>query len=418
MIALMTTQRSVAYVILFVVIIGGVAFAISQMRSGKAELGSEIELAPNRKQYLPDEELEGPKLNKALWASFGLLVVVALVLPLYWLAEPGRQDGAKGHYREIFIERGLEMYTKGAQCVNCHGPKGVGGAARYIITDENGNYVSAASWTAPALNNVMYRYSADEVRDVLTYGRPGSPMPAWGVKGGGPNTDQQLTTVMEYLWSIQILPDEMHKQVDDAVKGRDPGLYDRMMAVREKNKKVIDPAGKDFTRLDRADELELGEFLFYLNDPAAGTNSYSCARCHVGGASIGKPWQPVQKIAKAQMAPLLIGIENKLTEKQHFLLVMNGSEFGKQYGANSIGSGRMPGFGVNANFGVKSSFRPEFTDIRPDLGPMGMLYPEQVWSVVTYERNLSVERPDLAAAAAAKSSLSVTPVPAIQGVKK
>ena len=138
----------------------------------------------------------------------------------------------------------------------------------------------------------------------------------------------------------------------------------------------------------------------------------------MGGASIGKPWQPVQKIAKAQMAPLLIGIENKLTEKQHFLLVMNGSEFGKQYGANSIGSGRMPGFGVNANFGVKSSFRPEFTDIRPDLGPMGMLYPEQVWSVVTYERNLSVERPDLAAAAAAKSSLSVTPVPAIQGVKK
>ena len=43
-------------------------------------------------------------------------------------------------------------------------------------------------------------------------------MPAWGVKGGGPNTDQQLDTVIEYLWSVQITPDEVHKQVDDAVK--------------------------------------------------------------------------------------------------------------------------------------------------------------------------------------------------------
>ena len=87
MIALMTTQRSFAYVILAIVLIGGAFVVIAQMRKGKAELGSEIELAPNRKDYLPDEELEGPKLNKALWTAFGLLVIVALALPMYWLAE-------------------------------------------------------------------------------------------------------------------------------------------------------------------------------------------------------------------------------------------------------------------------------------------------------------------------------------------
>ena len=122
MIALMTTQRSFAYVILAIILIGGAFVVLAQMRKGKAELGSEIELAPNRKDYLPDEELEGPKLNKALWTAFGLLVIVALALPMYWLAEPGRQDGAVETYDEIFTERGEVMYTTGAQCVNCHGP--------------------------------------------------------------------------------------------------------------------------------------------------------------------------------------------------------------------------------------------------------------------------------------------------------
>ena len=390
MIALMTTQRSFAYVILAIILIGGAFVVLAQMRKGKAELGSEIELAPNRKDYLPDEELEGPKLNKALWTAFGLLVIVALALPMYWLAEPGRQDGAVKSYDEIFTERGQVMYTTGAQCVNCHGPKGVGGTTKFIVTDENGAYVSSVTWTAPALNNLMYRFSVPEVKDILTYGRPGSPMPAWGVKGGGPNTDQQLDTVIEYLWSVQITPDEVHKQVDDAVKAVDEGLYDRMLAVREKNKDVLDATGPDYTRLDRADELMLGEVLFQLNDSTTGTNSYSCARCHVPGASFGKPWNPVQETAKGAFGPNLIGIEDRLTETQHFNLIMNGSEFGKQYGSVTLGSGKMPGFGLNANNATTDDVRK--------FGPQGMLNPEQVWSIVTYERNLSQERPDLAAA--------------------
>lgn len=390
MIALMTTQRSFAYVVLAIILIGGAFVVLAQMRRGKAELGSEIELAPNRKQYLPDEELEGPKLNKALWTAFGLLVIVALALPMYWLAEPGRQDGAVKVYDEIFTERGEVMYTTGAQCVNCHGPKGVGGSRQFIVTDENGAFVSSVNWTAPALNNLMYRFSVPEIKDILTYGRPGTPMPAWGVKGGGPNTDQQLDTVIEYLWSVQLTPDEVHKEVDDAVKGLDEGLYDRMVALREKNADVIDPSSADFTRLDRADELMLGEFLFQLNDATTGTNSFSCSRCHVPGASFGQPWNSVQVTAKGAFAPNLVGIEDRLTETQHFQLIMTGSEFGKQYGSVALGSGKMPGFGVNANNGTTDDVRK--------FGAEGMLSPEQVWSIVTYERNLSQERPDLAAA--------------------
>lgn len=390
MIALMTTQRAFAYVVLAIVLIGGAFVALTQMRRGKAELGSEIELAPNRKQYLPDEELEGPKLNKALWTAFGLLVIVALSLPVYWLAEPGRQDGAVHYFDHIFEVRGETMYTTGAQCVNCHGPKGVGGSTKFIVTDENGQYVSAVTWTAPALNTLMYRFSVPEVKDILTYGRPGTPMPAWGVEGGGPNTDQQLDTVIQYLWSVQLTPEEMHQQVDDAVKRVDEGLYDRMLEVRAENEGVVDPASDEFTRLDRADELMLGEILFSLNDATTGGNAYSCARCHVPGASFGKAWQPVTETAKGAFGPNLIGIEDRLTETQHFQLIMTGSEYGKQYGSLGLGSGKMPGFGVNANNGTTDDVR--------EFGAAGMLNPEQVWAIVTYERNLSQERPDLAAA--------------------
>ena len=178
MIAEMTTQRSFAYVIGAVIFIGAFFVIMAQARKGRAELGSEVELAPNRKQYLADDELEGPKLNAALWSAFGLLIVVALVLPLYWLAEPGRQEGAKEHYHELFVERGLATYETGAQCVNCHGPEGSGGVASYVITDEDGNYLDTANWVAPALDTLLYRYSVDEVRYILTYGRPGTPMPA------------------------------------------------------------------------------------------------------------------------------------------------------------------------------------------------------------------------------------------------
>jgi len=399
MIALMTTQRSFAYVVLAIVFIGGAFVALAQMRKGKAELGSEIELAPNRKQYLPDDELEGPKLNKALWTAFGLLVVVALSLPIYWLAEPGRQDGAVEHYAELFEHRGETMYTTGAQCVNCHGPKGVGGSASFVVTDENGQFVSQVSWTAPALNTLMYRFSVPEIKYILTYGRPGTPMPAWGVAGGGPNTDQQLNTVIDYLWSVQLTPEETHKQVDDAVQRVDDGLYERMLAVRKKNEGVIDPTSDEYTRLDRADELMLGEILFSLNDARTGTNSYSCARCHVPGASFGEPWQSVEQTAKGSLGFNLIGIENRLTEKQHFLLVQNGSEEGKQYGSVSLGSGKMPGMGVNANGATLNAQRLEalgWTEERiKDFAAAGQLNSEQVWAIVTYERNLSQERPDL-----------------------
>ena len=50
---------------------------------------------------------------------------------------------------------------------------------------------------------MLYRFSDDEVRYILTYGRPGTPMPAWGVRYNGPMNDQQITNLVNYQRSIQ-----------------------------------------------------------------------------------------------------------------------------------------------------------------------------------------------------------------------
>ena len=188
LLAQQTTQRSIGLLVLVVVALGGVAYLVIQARKGRQEIGSELELAANRKPYLDDDELETTKLDRSLMAAVGLLLLIAVALPLYWLAEPGRQAGAVKSFDEKFVEAGLEIYEQGAQCVNCHAAEGVGGVATFVITDEQGEFVDQVQWNAPALNTVLWRFSVDEVRYILNYGRPGTPMAAWGLPGGGPLT--------------------------------------------------------------------------------------------------------------------------------------------------------------------------------------------------------------------------------------
>jgi mono/diheme cytochrome c family protein len=376
MIAVTTTQRAFGLVIAAIVAIGFVVWLVTNLRASRKETGSEIELAANRKEYLSDEELEGRKLNLALFSAAGLLAVIAIVLPLYWLGEPGRQEGAKDDYQEIFVERGLDTYENGAQCVNCHGGAGVGGVAPFVINDQNGQFVAQVNWIAPALNNVLYRYDEDQVRYILDYGRPGTPMSAWGADGGGPLTTQQIDNVIDYLWSVQISVDDMRTQVDDKVKEIDPALAERMLEVRKSNEGLTEP--EKANRLSHDDEIELGEILFNNQELASG--SYSCARCHVPGANYGKAWQPFERIQYSSFGPDLTGVENQSTEKQHFQLVYNGMDEGKIYFSRKQGNPQMPGFGVNRNAETEGS---------PITDPAGMLSPEQVWAIVTYERNLS-----------------------------
>jgi mono/diheme cytochrome c family protein len=361
-------QKSIGYVIAVVLILGFAVAVIANMRKGRAEVGSEIELAPNRKPGDPDEVLETKRLDRTLLFGVSLLAVIGLTLPLYWLYEPGRQEGAIEMFHEVFVDRGEELYVEGAQCASCHGPEGVGGVAATTLTAPNGDFIAQVSWQAPALDTVLYRYSREEVKFILEYGRPFSPMPAWGAAGGGPLTDQQLDNIIDYLQSIQLPAEEVRAQVDDELAAT-----------------CAPDAAGDCTLPD-ADFATMGQAVFDmgLHTGFAG-GAYSCGRCHTPGWSYGQPGPS----GAGAFGPNITGgseLRQFPSAEQQFDFVAEGGVRGQAYGVSGMSSqGMMPGFGLNPNLEP-----PEVTGppVAPMLDDQVMLTNEQIHAVVAYERSL------------------------------
>jgi mono/diheme cytochrome c family protein len=362
-----STVRTIGAVIAVLAVLAVLVYAIINLRSGRPEVGSEIELAPNRKPYFDDEGLEGPRLDRALGAGLVTMGVIALGLPLYWLAEPSRQEGAIATFDHEFEVWGEDLYNEGAQCGNCHGPDGVGGVAPFTLLDDENEFVAQVSWLAPALDTVLLRHSEEEVVDILVYGRPGSPMPAWGEAGGGPLTTQQLDSILAYMHSITLTPEEARAQVEGELRST-LGL------------------GAD-DAIDW-DDLEVGEALFNLGRTSGfAGGGYSCGRCHTRGWSIspdsvepsGAPVEPFLDHPDGSGA-FGFNLRNPLIPRQFLNIekliefITEGSERGQGYGLVGQGSGRMPGFGANPN-----------TDDEDD----GMMTEDMIRAIVAYVTSLA-----------------------------
>ncbi|HRB03174.1 MAG TPA: hypothetical protein PLP26_07395, partial [Ilumatobacteraceae bacterium] len=167
MIALNTSI--VGWVVLVIILVGWVTYFFLNKGSAAAELGSEVEMAPNRKAYYDDDVLEGRRLERMQVLGVLLLITIVIGLPLYWIFEPSRQAGAVSGKEERFRFWGEELFQTtangGFNCAGCHGGmQGGGNVAPYAVTDVNTQEVTAVSWYAPALNTVFYRFSEDEVR--------------------------------------------------------------------------------------------------------------------------------------------------------------------------------------------------------------------------------------------------------------
>ena len=335
MIALATT--TIAILLSLAIVLGWIVYAIFNQRAGRAEIGAEIELAANRKPYYDDEELEGRRLERVQFWGVILLATITIGLPVYWLFEPSRQAGAEEGYDKRFVSWGANLFAPtadgGFNCAGCHGGmNATGGAAPYTVTDSKTGEVKAVSWKAPALNTVFYRFSEDEVRFILEYGRPFSPMSPWGVRGGGPMNDQQIQTLIDYLKSIQIPRENCIVADADPLNCEGGNLpaseQDKIQAAAEKS--VAD-----------GEYDSVGEALFNLE---IGSGAYSCARCHTPGWSWGEPGQTG---AGAFGWNLTGGATNAhfATEEEMIAFIKAGSVYGAKYGLQGQGSGRMPGFG-------------------------------------------------------------------------
>jgi mono/diheme cytochrome c family protein len=339
-IALNTT--AVAWVIFAVIVIGWITYYFLNNASARKELGSEIEMAPNRKQYYDDEVLEGPRLERMQLLGVLLLATMVIGLPLYWILEPSRQAGAVDKKHEEFVGWGSALFQTtangGFNCSGCHGGmKATGGQAPYAVTDPNTGDVRAVNWYAPALNTVFYRFSKEEVRFILNYGRPFSPMSAWGAPGGGPMTEQNIETLLVYLESIQI-PPEGCLTTTSFTKDADPYVCDGGVLPKTNQDEIQKGVDAYLKANPGASE---GEALFNQN---LASGAYSCARCHTQGWSYGDP----AVTAQGGMGWNLTGGATNThfpNEADMINFIKAGSVNGKKYGMQGQGSGRMPGFG-------------------------------------------------------------------------
>lgn len=393
---LASTQRTVGWVLASIVLVGMGIYLLFNFRIGKREVGSEIELAPNRISHADDDLLETRLLDRNLAWSLVTLTVVSLVLPLYWLMEPARQDNAAYGWVKRFEKRGANSFEEA--CVSCHGPGGVGGVASFTIAGADGGFVAQVDWKAPALTTVLSRFSESEVEHILNYGRPGSPMPAWGLAGGGPMTSQQVHQLIVYLRSIQLSPEDAAAEVTSGLEAgaraivteRDSGLTDSAdiaVAVDAWLAQAADPTSSDY--------LAYGGLLF--NNPAAqGANS--CARCHTPGFSYGassntataqliSEWPLLAETGiltgyqpgAGHVGPSLAGVETHFsTPASQEDFIRSGSEVGVGYGNARAGTGGMPGFGG----------RVDDLDVIGTVVRSRILTPEQIAAIVAYERSL------------------------------
>jgi mono/diheme cytochrome c family protein len=296
----------------------------------------------------------------------------------------------------------MEPYdsAKSLACATCHGVEGEGGSAPFTLpaSQTGTGRPDQVIWKAPALNTVLSRFTPDQVTEILNYGRPGTPMAAWGVEGGGPKGEQAISDLVAYLESIQLGDDGAQQQMlddiqameDSAQQAVDDSEADLAEAQADLAVATTDAAVLTATNAVRAAEQALtnsqnwldtvtnasqGELLFDVN----------CARCHTKGWSYLDPSDasiPLPAPAgSGAFGPSLVdgstleqfpgdtGVEqqiawitNPVTEQP------DGSQIlaigpNKGYGVRGISSGRMAHFG-------------------------SLLTAEQIKAIVDYERTL------------------------------
>ncbi len=401
-----STQSAVGWVIAVLVGFGFVAYIYANIRAAKPEIGSEIELAANRKPLDDDYVLETSRLDRSLLFALSMLGIIAVALPLYWLAEPARITNAADGFTIRSQKRGSALFV--ANCERCHGPGGTGGVLATSITDDSGAFVANVSWKAPALTGVLSRFSEDEVTDILNYGRNGV-MPAWGAPGGGPLTVNNLRDLIIYLRTVQLPAADMRKSVDTGIRdgARISLLADRpaLQAALDEANRVSDPTAKAAAvKAATADvETSLDAYVKEISDPAspffasiygklvfnntAAQGAYSCARCHTKGWSYS-----ATQVTDATDTPLAVkysdgngwfgpSLQGGSTTRKfnttatQVAFITGGSEKGKKYGNAGIGDGQMPGFGPRIDDTVKVTYPAILTDA-------------EIAAVVAYERSM------------------------------
>jgi cytochrome c553 len=281
----------------------------------KPRLGIPRALRPGQ----PDEALEGRRLERI--QAWGLVTTLALAIfiPAYWLPERQRQESFTERFADEAVARGRLIFSiappidpeagalqfknqedaiaLGQGCAKCHGPSEIptGGSKADLATGgfADPSFVDPLTgkkikqYAAPPLQTVFQRWDPEVIQFTIERGRPGTPMPTWGVAFGGSMTDQMVTDVMAWLATL-------------------PG-----------NKNPPPDLPGNCQKPEKQDYQICGKAIFEAR----------CAVCH-GPEGQGKDQSGSSAVtAWHQGAALWHGKVKHLTEQQHELTVINGRRF-------------------------------------------------------------------------------------------
>ncbi len=177
----------------------------------------------------PDDVLESSRLERVQWGGVVFTAISVLLILFYWLPEAQRQEAFADRFDEDGVHRGSLIFKPppalpegvgavefkeieegvalGMGCANCHGGLG---APDDLSDDATGGIVSfidpatgePVKWKAPPLQDVFQRWDEEVIRFTIERGRPGTPMPTWGVAFGGPMTPLMVDDVIAWLKSL------------------------------------------------------------------------------------------------------------------------------------------------------------------------------------------------------------------------
>jgi mono/diheme cytochrome c family protein len=439
-----------------VAVVGLIVYVIVSVL-GPKRTGHEEKLPANLTPFLDDEDLEGRRLERVQGWALIFAAIVAIALPVYWLHEPARQKKSASYFDNNSVHRGEVLFanqamtafdsTTSVKCADCHGTKGEGGTTKYTVNGVK------QTWKVPPLNTEYLRFTEDpncldqakraltnpicEMTDIITYGRPGTPMPAWGVEGGGPLNDQAIADLVAYIESITLTPAQAQQEAQQAFEtakqeptaqvaaarstlaadtaalntqlkatGKALGTPDASQAaVTAQCNAISAQVDKDPSKVNRAQALSCGQYLVALAKVQADQATLdwaiewekrrvnvsdgqilfeqNCARCHTEGWSIFDPTAAPGTPGSVDVLGLSGGgggsgggIGFNLRGGDEIRRFGSDEDNGWQMQVDFVTKGSDP-FVAYGNAGIGSGRMPGFGK---------MLTPQQIGEIVSYER--------------------------------
>lgn len=377
----------------------------------------------NLEPFFEDDVLEGAHLERALGVALIALVILVVGLLTYFIWEPFRENAATSGFKDRSIERGAVLFansqsknfdsTVSLLCANCHGVDGGGGVASFTVKSDDPRCDPAAkiteqlaadqpyclpkqvSWAAPSLQLASLRYSRAQLTNIITYGRPGTPMPSWGVASGkGILQTQGIQDLVNYVESLSTTTNKAQTAAAAEVRSCDTGTPPAPIrgacvgqaelsspAVQAAAAKWVVDAQADLAqaKVERAQQTTAADIATYdkvvaqkeqavqvaqswqntTQNPTDGQILFmnNCARCHTRGWSYFDPANPEANPPMGIMAGGAYGpnltngdVNGQFPppdgEAQLFAWISEGVPANEAYGIRGISSGRMAHFGA------------------------------------------------------------------------